>query len=80
MWQKAPPMQKSENNQKPLWCQQVSKRKPITYNHNDVWCIWHLKRKLHKNSSGDEIANVNFYAVCPEATRNRWNNATVWPQ
>ena len=22
----------------------------------------------NKNSSGDEIANVNFYAVCPEAT------------
>jgi len=26
----------------------------------------------NKNSSGDEIANVNFY---PEATRIRWNNA-----
>jgi len=25
----------------------------------------------NKNSSGDEIANVNFYAVCPEATRIR---------
>jgi len=24
-----------------------------------------------KNSSGDEIANVNFYAVRPEATRIR---------
>ena len=30
---------------------------------------------LNKNSSGDEIANVNFYAVRPEATRIRWNNA-----
>jgi len=30
---------------------------------------------LHKNSSGDEIANVKFYAVRPEATRIRWNNA-----
>jgi len=29
----------------------------------------------NKNSSGDEIANVNFYAVCPEAARIRWNNA-----
>jgi len=29
----------------------------------------------YKNSSGDEIANVNFYAVRPEATRIRWNNA-----
>ena len=29
----------------------------------------------NKNSSGDEIANVNFYAVRPEATRIRWNNA-----
>jgi len=31
--------------------------------------------KWNKNSSGDEIANVNFYAVRPEATRIRWNNA-----
>jgi len=29
----------------------------------------------NKNWSGDEIANVNFYAVRPEATRIRWNNA-----
>jgi len=29
----------------------------------------------NKNSSGDEIANVNFYAVRPWATRIRWNNA-----
>ena len=29
----------------------------------------------YKNSSGAEIANVNFYAVRPEATRIRWNNA-----
>ena len=29
----------------------------------------------NKNSSGDEIANVNVYAVRPEATRIRWNNA-----
>jgi len=29
----------------------------------------------NKNSSGDEIANVNFYAVHPEATQIRWNNA-----
>ena len=28
-------------------------------------------RTLNKNSSGDEIANVNFYAVRPEATRIR---------
>jgi len=27
--------------------------------------------RLYKNSSGDEIANVNFYAVRPEATRIR---------
>ena len=31
--------------------------------------------KSDKNSSGDEIANVNFYAVRPWATRIRWNNA-----
>jgi len=30
---------------------------------------------LDKNLSGDEIANVNFYAVRPEATQIRWNNA-----
>jgi len=29
----------------------------------------------NKNSSGDEMANVNFYAVRSEATRIRWNNA-----
>jgi len=29
----------------------------------------------NKNSSGDEIVNMNFYAVRPEATRIRWNNA-----
>ena len=29
----------------------------------------------NKNSSADEIANVNFYAVRPEATGIRWNNA-----
>ena len=27
--------------------------------------------QLNKNSSGDEIANVNFYAVLPEGTRIR---------
>jgi len=32
-------------------------------------------RLNNKNSSGDQIANVNFYAVHPEATRIRWNNA-----
>ena len=30
---------------------------------------------LYKNSSWDEIANVNFYAVRPEGTGIRWNNA-----
>jgi len=29
----------------------------------------------NKNSSVDEIANVNFYAVRPEGTRICWNNA-----
>jgi len=29
------------------------------------------QNKEDKNSSGDEIANVNFYAVRPEATRIR---------
>jgi len=35
------------------------------------WCII----KHNKNSSGDEIANVNFYAVRPGSYRFRWNNA-----
>jgi len=26
-------------------------------------------------ATGDDIANMNFYAVRPEATRIRWNNA-----
>jgi len=30
---------------------------------------------VNNNWSGDEIANVNFYTVRPEATRIRWNNA-----
>jgi len=29
----------------------------------------HHRHSYYKNSSGDEIANVNFYAVRPEATR-----------
>jgi len=29
----------------------------------------------NKKSSGDDIPKVNFYAVRPEATRIRWNNA-----
>jgi len=29
----------------------------------------------NKNSSGDEIASLKFYAVRPEPTRIRWNNA-----
>jgi len=29
----------------------------------------------HKNSSGDEIANVNLYDVRPESYQIRWNNA-----
>jgi len=32
-------------------------------------------KTIYKNLSGDEIVNVNFYAVRPEATRIRWNNA-----
>ena len=43
------------------------------YLHSDGGPQWPLH--INKNSSGDEIANVNFYAVRPEATRIRWNNA-----
>ena len=45
---------------------------------DNVYQAGHLKKttpKSNKNSSGDEIANVNFYAVRPEATQIRWNNA-----
>ena len=30
-----------------------------------------MRVNMNKNSSGDEIANVNFYAVRPSATRIR---------
>jgi len=38
-----------------------------------------LGDRLYKNSSGDEIANVNFYAVRPEATRIRWEKRKITP-
>jgi len=37
-------------------------------------CCILVVAKQYKNSSGDETANVNFYAVRPEATRIRQNN------
>ena len=41
-----------------------------------AWLIYRTEQETgNKNSSGDEIANVNFYAVRPEATRIRWNSA-----
>jgi len=41
-----------------------------------AWLIYRTEQETgNKNSSGDEIATVNFYAVRPEATRIRWNNA-----
>jgi len=33
-----------------------------------------LGNHLYKNSSGDEIVNVNFYTMRPQATRIRRNN------
>ena len=33
------------------------------------FCKYINSKRKTKNSSGDEIANVNFYAVRPEATR-----------
>jgi len=44
---------------------------PVTNSKNTA-----VPNKIYKNSSGDEIANVNFYAVRPEATRIRWNKLT----
>jgi len=40
-------------------------------------CLLHMlvMPSKNKNSSGDETANVNFYAVRPDATRIRWTNA-----
>ena len=40
-------------------------------------CIYLVIIYNNKNSSADEIASVNFYAVRPEAIRIRWNNAKI---
>jgi len=37
-------------------------------------CLQQCKN-YNKNLLGDEIGNVNFYAVRPDVTRIRWNNA-----
>jgi len=53
--------QRQSTNQINSACKyKIEKRKKQMYNN-----------KYNKNSSGDEIANVNFYALCPEATRIR---------
>jgi len=39
--------------------------------HNSSDAARTASKNKNKNSSGDEIANVNFYAVRPEATRIR---------
>ena len=49
-------------------------RKHNCWQWRDKQCVAKLFHSENKNSSGDEIANVNFYAVRPEATRIRWNN------
>jgi len=47
-------------------------RQKMTENNKHVkFVVVNCAIKVHKNSSGDEIANVNFYAVRPEATRIR---------
>jgi len=58
-----------------------------THTHTHIHAHIHTTRRIdrteplarssnkYKNSSGDELANVNFYAVRPEATRIRWNDA-----
>ena len=43
------------------------------------WLLVHVTAELYKNSSGDEIANVNFYAVRREIYWIRWNNAKQRP-
>jgi len=40
-----------------------------------LYFIVYLDGNGCKNSSGDEIANVYFYAVRPQSYRFRWNNA-----
>jgi len=39
--------------------------------HMSSTCTELSKLNINKHSSGDEIANVNFYAVRPEGTRIR---------
>ena len=43
----------------------------LPLDHGDPHLRTMIKSKQDKNSTGDEIANVNFYAVRPEATRIR---------
>ena len=56
-----------------FWCQRT------WWNYSEVTSVGGAKRmrSIDKKSSGDEFANVNFYAVRPEATRIRWNNAKI---
>ena len=47
-------------------------RLPLCQKSTDFNAVFTARfRDLNKNSSGDEIANVIFYAVRPEATRIR---------
>jgi len=52
--------------------------KSVNYTHDNTYTITAIIvtniNIIYKNSSGNEIANVNFYAVRPQATRILWNN------
>ena len=61
-------------NQKFYWL--IVQYKRIKALHDLNWHFLISTTAVHdKDSSGDEIANVNFYAVRQEATRIRRNNA-----
>jgi len=64
-----------------IWCLGLNTESEIAYSNTvltqaKTLCVANFTAPfMNKNSSGDEIANVNFYAVRPEATQIRWNNA-----
>jgi len=62
-----------------LWRHNLGSRWKLQKMARENFSIGAFYNITNKNSSGDEIANVNFYAVRPEATRIRWNNVKITP-
>ena len=57
-----------------LWyrsCVTGHKFSRLSFTHRKLQDSHYCYSKGYKNSSGDDIANVNFYALRPEATRIR---------